>query len=202
MTIFDEIPRFINFGDVFIGEEVVRKLKLRHSRPFGFEFRVERETPCESLKFSVEKGMIRGEEEIALFYKPNSFRTLSERVTVRVANSPPHAIFVTGSCKPGFQGFPDSKNCVEEQLHALSPAESDNEIMRVEERLGNTVTAYEPINEEKAGVNLHHKMMKIERICVFRGAVSVVIKRNRLLRVLKGIKGGDSTKTEPTNIIY
>ena len=154
------------------------------------------------MKFSVEKGMIRGEEEIALFYKPNSFRTLSEKVTVRVANSPPHEIFVTGSCKPGFQGFPDSKNCVEEQLDALSPAESDNEIMRVEERLGNTVTAYEPINVEKAGVNLHHKIMKIKRLSVFQGSVSVVIKMNRLLRVLNGIKGENLSKTESANTIY
>lgn len=78
-NIFANVPRIINFGQVRKGELVSQRIKLKNSRPFGFEFRVERSAPHEFITFPYDKGIIRGEQEIEVLFKPNAFITVSEK---------------------------------------------------------------------------------------------------------------------------
>lgn len=181
------------------GEQRSQRIKLKTSRPFGFEFRVKRSTPHEFLTFSHDKGMIRGEQEIELHFKPNAFITLSEKVVLHVVNSPPFELVVTGSCKPCL--IPNEREKDEIPIEAagtttpISKLSIESSMVPLQEKLGNSIAAYVPEVEKKHGI-VFYPVKKYETERLFQGAVSRVVKLNRLLIVLQKLKLKASTIIE------
>ena len=135
------------------GEQGLQRINLKNSRPFGLEFRVERSTPHEFLTFSHDKGMIRGEQEIELVFKPNAFITISEKVVLHVVNSPPFELVVTGSCKPCIIPKEREKNEISIEAAGITTTISkisiESPMVPLQEKLGNSIAAYLPEVEKE-----------------------------------------------------
>ena len=194
----------MDFGRINRGEEGVRMIRLRNSMSFGFEYRIERDNPRSCLSFSNDRGMIRGQQEISINFRPREFTTLSEKVRFHVVNSPPYEILITGSCKPGSkkvqetikEASEDSRSCESDEK---LPMKSSCEVL--EEKLGN-LHVCESNREALVMQEKEREKQKVtkygESLGVFQGAVSKVIELNRLLRVLYRIHTIDLLKTSTT----
>lgn len=118
---------------------------------------------------------------------------------LHVVNSPPFELVVTGSCKPCF--IPNEREKREITIEAagsrspIGKASIQSSMVPLQEKLGNSIAAYLP-DVERNDVSVFYPVKKFETIFLFQGAVSRVMRLNRLLLVLQKLKLKGSTTIE------